>query len=123
MPRKEPLVCKLKKSLYDLKEGPKQWYLKYDIFMVSNGFTRLEIDHCCYSKWFENSYIMLLLYVNDMLVAGSSMKKIMNLKTSLTEEFSMKDLSPARKILGMSIDRKREKRLLKVSQTEYMKKV
>ena len=70
MPRKEQLVCKLKKSLYDLKEGPKQWYLKYDIFMMSSGFTRLEIDHCCYSKWFENSYIMLLLYVNDMLVAG-----------------------------------------------------
>jgi len=51
--------------------------------MVSNGFTRLEADHCCYSKWFEDSYIMLLLYVNDMFIAGSSMKEIVNLKARL----------------------------------------
>jgi len=57
---------------------------------MSSGFTRLEADHCCYSKWFENSYIMLLLYVDDMLVVGFSMKEIVNLKASLAEEFSMK---------------------------------
>jgi len=68
--------------------------------MVSSGFTRLEADHCCYSKWFENSYIMLMLYIDDMLVAGSSMKEIVNLKARLAEEFSMKDLGPVRKILG-----------------------
>jgi len=73
MPGKEQLVCKLKKSLYGLKQALRQWYLKFNKFMISSGFTRLEADHCCYSKWFENSYIMLLLYVNDMLVVGSSM--------------------------------------------------
>jgi len=89
--------------------------------MVSSAFTRLETDHYCYSKCFENSYIMLLLYVDDMLVVGSNMKEVVNLKASLAEEFSIKDLGPARKILGMRI--KRKKRLLKVSQTEYVKKV
>ena len=67
--------------------------------MVSSGFTRLEVDHCCYSKWFKNSYIMLLLYVDDMLVAGFNMKEFVNFKTILVKEFSMKDLSPSRKVL------------------------
>jgi len=67
--------------------------------MVSNDFTRLKANHCCYFKWFKNSYIMLLLYVDDMLVAGFNMKEIVNFKTILVEEFSMKDLSPSRKIL------------------------
>ena len=86
-----------------MKQFPRQWYLKFDRFLMSSGFTRLHTDHCCYFKWFENSYIILLLYVDDMLVVGSSMKEILNLKAKLAKEFSMKDLSLAKKILGMRI--------------------
>jgi len=67
--------------------------------MVSSEFARLRANHCCYFKWFENFYIILLLYVDDMLVAGSSMKEIANLNAKLTEEFSMKDLGETKKIL------------------------
>jgi len=105
-----------------LKQVPRQWYLKFDRFLMSSGFTRLHTDHCCYFKWFENSYIILLLCVDDMLVVGSSMKEIVNLKAKLTKEFSMKDLGPAKKILGMRIS-ERKKRLLKISQAEYVEKV
>ena len=76
--------------------------------MVSSGFTRLYADHCCYSKWFENSYIILLLFVDDMLVVGSSMKDIVNLKAKLAKIFSMKDLDLAKKILGTRINRERK---------------
>jgi len=102
------LVCKLKKSLYGLKQVPRQLYLKFDIFMINIEFTRLQADYCCYSKWFENSYIILLLYVDDMLVAGSSMKEIVNLKAKLAKEFSMKNLGPTKKILGMRINSERK---------------
>ena len=47
MPGKEQFVCKLKKSLNALEQAPRQWYLKFDRFMVSSDFTRLETDHCC----------------------------------------------------------------------------
>ena len=50
MSEKEQLVCKLKKSLHDLKQASKQRYLKFDRFTVGNGITRLQVDHCCYSK-------------------------------------------------------------------------
>jgi len=94
-------------SLYGLKQAPRQWYQKFDTFMISSGFTRLPVDQYCYSKWFENFYIILLLYVNDVLVVGSSMKEIVNLKAKLAKEFSMKDLSPAKKILRMKISREK----------------
>jgi hypothetical protein len=71
---KENMVCRLKKSLYDLKKAPKQWYLKFDRFMTEHGYSICHSDHCVYFKRLENgSYIILLLYVDDMIVVGSNM--------------------------------------------------
>ncbi|KAI3767934.1 hypothetical protein L2E82_18363 [Cichorium intybus] len=120
---KENLVCKLKKSLYGLKQAPRQWYLKFDSFMQRSGYHRCEMDHCCYLKKFNSSYIILLLYVDDMLIAGSDMQEINKLKKQLSREFEMKDLGAAKQILGMSIARNRVTGTLKLSQTKYIKKV
>ena len=79
----ENLVCKLRKSLYGLKQAPRQWYKKFDSFMHRIGFKRCEADHCCYVKSFDNSYIILLLYVDDMLIARSNIEEINNLKKQL----------------------------------------
>ncbi|KAL5856639.1 hypothetical protein ACOSQ3_004097 [Xanthoceras sorbifolium] len=120
---KENLVCRLKKSLYGLKQAPRQWYKKFDSFMSSSGFTRCQADHCCYIKRFDNSFIILLLYVDDMLVAGSDMQEIMNLKRELSKQFAMKDLGAAKQILGMRIKRDTKSETLLLSQAEYIKKV
>ncbi|CAM8913335.1 unnamed protein product [Rhodiola kirilowii] len=69
---KEKLVCKLKKSLYGLKHAPRQWYKKFDSFMKKAEFSRCEADHCCYIKRYKNSYIISLLYVDDILIAGAN---------------------------------------------------
>jgi hypothetical protein len=58
-----------------------------------------------------------------MLVAGSSIEEINNLKKQLSEQFAMKDLGAAKQILGMRIIRDRANGTLKLSQTEYVKKV
>ena len=60
--------------------------------MHRTGFKRCEADHCCRVKFFGNSYIILLLYVDDMLIAGSSIEEINNLKKQLSKQFAMKDL-------------------------------
>ena len=90
-----------------MKQAPRQCYQKFDRFIVSSDFTKLKADHCCYSKWSEKSYIMLLLYIDDMLVARSSIEKIVNLKASMAKEFSIKDLGLGRKILGIRISREK----------------
>ena len=86
---KEDHVCKLKKSLYGLKQAPRQWYKRFDTFMAATGFSRYHGDHCCYVKKLGISYLILLLYVDDMLVAGSSMDEIVNLKAQLSKEFAI----------------------------------
>ncbi|RVW67710.1 Retrovirus-related Pol polyprotein from transposon TNT 1-94 [Vitis vinifera] len=117
------LVCKLRKSLYGLKQALRQWYKKFDNFMHRIGFKRCEADHCCYVKSFDNSYIVLLLYVDDMLIAGSDIEKINNLKKQLSKQFAMKDLGAAKQILDMRIIRDKANGTLKLSQSEYVKKV
>ncbi|GJX46764.1 retrotransposon protein, putative, ty1-copia subclass [Tanacetum coccineum] len=114
-------VCLLKKSLYGLKQSPMQRYKRFDVYMISNGFSRNSYDSCVYSKEFApGMYIYLLLYVDDMLIACKSKSEIEYTKGLLRKEFDMKELGPARKILGMEIVRDRGSRTLKVSQSGYV---
>ncbi|RVW27659.1 Retrovirus-related Pol polyprotein from transposon TNT 1-94 [Vitis vinifera] len=116
-------VCKLRKSLYGLKQAPRQWYKKFDSLCIELGFKRCEADHCCYIKSFDNSYIILLLYVDDMIIAGFGIEKINNLKKQLSKQFAMKDLGAVKQILGMRVIRDKANGTLKLSQSEYVKKV
>ena len=61
-----PFVCKLQKALYGLKQAQREWYKKFSGFMQTNGYYKCNADHCCYFKRFQSSYIILLLYVDDM---------------------------------------------------------
>jgi len=80
---KDNFVCKLKKSLYGLKQAPRQWYRKFDSFMTENEYKRTTSDYCVYIKWFGEDFIILLLYVDDMLILGKDMFKIDRLKKEL----------------------------------------
>ncbi|GJZ97506.1 retrotransposon protein, putative, ty1-copia subclass [Tanacetum coccineum] len=117
-------VCLLKKSLYGLKQSPRQWYKRFDVYMVSNGFSHNSYDSCVYFKEFApGMYIYLMLYVDDMLIAYKSKSEIKYTKGMLIKEFDMKELGPARKILGMEIVRDRGSRTIKVSQSGYAQKI
>uniref|UniRef100_A0A2N9IUP8 CCHC-type domain-containing protein n=1 Tax=Fagus sylvatica TaxID=28930 RepID=A0A2N9IUP8_FAGSY len=123
-PGTENLVCRLKKSLYGLKQSPRQWYKRFDSYMIQIGYTRCEYDCCVYVRILEDgSYIFLLLYVDDMLIAAKSMCEVNRLKSLLHKEFEMKDLGAAKKILGMEIYRDRGARKLWLSQKNYIRKV
>jgi hypothetical protein len=91
--------------------------------MIANSFKRSLYDSCVYIKFVDGSPIYLLLYVDDMLIAAKSKIDIMNLKAQLSSEFEMKDLSAAKKILGMEITRDRKSGLLFLSQHGYIQKV
>ena len=78
---KEQLVCQLRKSLYGLKQAPREWYQKFHQFMLSQGYKQSEIDHCLYTKQAKDgSLLILILYVDDMLIAGRHMAEISALK-------------------------------------------
>ena len=68
-----------------------------------------------------NSFIILLLYVDDMLIVGDNKQDIEKLKRKLSKEFEMKDLVAAKQIIGMRITR--NDGVLRLAQKEYVKKV
>lgn len=121
---KEEYVCKLKKCLYGLKQAPRQWYRKFDSFMGEQGYKKTYNDHCVFLKKFSgNDLIILLLYVDDMLIVGQNVEIIDSLKQQLSKTFCMKELGPAKNILGMRIIRDRKARRLWLSQEAYVHKV
>lgn len=67
---KSNLVCKLKKSLYGLKQSPRMWYQKFDTYVLSLGFERSKSDHYVYYKSDGDHFLFIALYVDDMLFIG-----------------------------------------------------
>nr|KYP38863.1 Retrovirus-related Pol polyprotein from transposon TNT 1-94 [Cajanus cajan] len=121
---KEDYVCQLQKSLYGLKQSPRQWYKRFDTFMISKGFNKSPYDCCVYHKKVEDGFmIYLLLYVDDILIAAKNKSEIQNLKALLSGEFDMKNLGAAKKILGMEIYRDRSQKKLFLCQKDYIQKI
>ena len=68
---KKELMCKLKKSLYGLKQSPRMWYQNFDTFIRGLSFTRRQSYHCVYFKLIGDHVIYLVLYVDDMFLVGN----------------------------------------------------
>jgi len=75
--------------------------------MIGQGYTRCHYNNCVYFQQSDGSFVYLLLYVDDMLIASMDKSLIGKLKSQLSDEFEMKDLGIAKKILGMEIHRDR----------------
>ena len=121
---KEDYVCRLKKSLYGLKQAPRQWYKKFESIMEVQGYRKTTSDHCVFvQKFSDDDFIILLLYVDDMLIVGKNSSRIDRLKKQLSQSFAMKDLGPAKQILGVRIHRYRKDKKLYISQEQYIEKV
>ena len=120
----EDYVCLLYKSLYELKQSPRQWYKRFDDFMVSKGYYISKYNNCVYFGGSDQGRIAyLILFIDDMLIANKYKLEIERLKNLLKAEFEIKDLGNAKKILGMDITRDRSVGTLFLSPAKYIKKV
>jgi Reverse transcriptase (RNA-dependent DNA polymerase) len=92
--------------------------------MCDNKFEKFNSDICVFVKMYSSGdFIILLIYVDDMLIVGSALKKIKALKERLESEFAMKDLSGARQIFEMRITRDHKDRKFWLLQEKYIEKV
>ena len=122
-PGKENLVCKLKKSIYGLKQASRQWYIKFNDTITSYGFVENTVDRCIYMKVSGSKFIILILYVDDILLATNDKSLLHDVKKFLSESFEMKDLGEASYVIGIEIFRDRKEGLLGLSQQGYINKV
>jgi hypothetical protein len=120
---KKEMVCKLKNSLYGLKQSPRMWYQKFDTYILALGFVRSRDDHYVYSKKFGNHFIYVMLYVVDMLLVGNNMEVIKEVKSQLSSRFDMKYIGVANFILGMEIKRDRANRKIWLNKRKYFETI
>ncbi|GJU13053.1 zinc finger, CCHC-type containing protein [Tanacetum coccineum] len=100
MPGNKNKVCKLIKSLYRLKQSPKQWHQKFDKVVLSNGYLLNQADKCVYSKFDESGKgVIICLYVDDMLIFGTNQVQVDLTKEFLSSRLSIKDIGEADVIL------------------------
>jgi hypothetical protein len=114
-------VCKLLKSLYDLKQAPKQWHEKFDVTLISAGFSVNEVDQCVYCRHDGGQGVILCLYVDDRLIFGTSLDVINEAKTFLCQIFVMKDMGEADVILNIKLIKGENE--ITLMQSHYVEKV
>jgi hypothetical protein len=112
-------VCKLKKSLYGLKQSPRAWFEKFTQSVKKQGFTQGQADHTLFTKSGQNGMItVLIVYVDDIILTGNDEIEMERLKRNLAADFEIKDLGPLKYFLGMEVAR--SKKGIVVSQRKYV---
>jgi transposase InsO family protein len=121
-PNSDNQVCRLKKSLYGLKQSPRCWNSKFTDFMKRNDFTQGGADPCLFIKKSGEHMVIVGLYVDDLVITGHDVA-ITRTKELLINEFEMKDLGKLKYILGIEVDRKGEEGGYSLQQTKYINSI
>jgi Reverse transcriptase (RNA-dependent DNA polymerase) len=115
-------VCKLKRSIYGLKQASRSWNKCFDKKIKEFGFIKYNEEPCVYKRFSGNIIVFLILYVDDILLIGNDIFTFDNVKSSLKKVFSMKDLDETAYILGIKIYRDGSQKLIGLSQGTYIEK-
>lgn len=119
---KEHLVCRLKKSIYGLKQSSRCWNTALDSHLKRMGFSQSKSDPCIYVSGGEDTFC-IGVYVDDMILAGKDKNKMKCVKEELSSKFDIKDLGKLRYFLGMSIVQNREGKVTWMGQPTYIQKL
>ncbi|KAL4034485.1 hypothetical protein IC575_003132 [Cucumis melo] len=111
-------ACKLRKSLYGLKQSPRAWFDRFSTFIKSQGYNQGHSDHTLFTKVSKARKIaVLIVYVDDIVLSGNDTDEIVQLKKNMGFEFEIKDLGNLKYFLGMEIARSKEG--ISMSQRKY----
>ena len=95
----EQRVCKLKRSIYGLKQASRSWNIKFDTAIKSYGFKHNVDEPCVYKRIVNSTVAFLVLYVDDILLIGNDVRFLTDIKHWLMTQFQMKDLREAQFVL------------------------
>ena len=114
-------VCPLIKTIYGLKQAPRAWYGKINDFFSENGFIRSNEDHSLFIHEFRS--LIILLYVDDLILAATTQNEINWAKGAPIANFEMTELGVLTGFIRVDISRDRERQSLKISQKSYVSSV
>ena len=118
---KKNKVCKLIKSFYGFKQAPKRWHERFDQVLIKDEFSSVEVDKYVYTKVVDNDYVIICLYVDEMLIFGTCLNIVEHTKLFLSTNFDMKDLGEVNIILGIKVIRSNDGIML--AQEHYVERI
>ncbi|GKV50014.1 hypothetical protein SLEP1_g56732 [Rubroshorea leprosula] len=110
-------VCRLRKSLYGLRQASRNWFEKFTTSLEAVGFKQSKADYSLFTLAIADSFVAVLIYVDDIVITGNDGARIATLKHYLHSAFSIKDLGPLKYFLGIEVARTTEGIVL--SQRKY----
>lgn len=120
-PNGEKLVCKLRKSLYGLKQSGRNWNNMLHEHFAQDGFVQSVADPCVYVKTTESGHIVAIVWVNDIIIAGSNADVLKEAKESLMVRFKMIDLGVLSWFLDIQFKCKGD--CIEMNQNQYVEKI
>ena len=118
----EHLVCKLKKSIYGLKQSPRCWNKTFTEFMKDLGFKQSTSDPCVFVRS-QQELEILAVYVDDLILITESKESMNELKVALKKRYKMKDMGELSYILGISVVQDHEKNCVFLHQKHYIEAI
>ncbi|XP_026452189.1 uncharacterized protein LOC113352596 [Papaver somniferum] len=118
LPHAPNQVCKLRKAIYGLEQAHRAWFKKFSSAILEYGFIQSFYDSAMFTRLSSKGIVILLLYVDDMVITGSDLEGINNLKTYLSSCFHLKDLGFLSYFLGIEVGKSNNGYL--VSQVKYV---
>ncbi|GBN12713.1 Retrovirus-related Pol polyprotein from transposon TNT 1-94 [Araneus ventricosus] len=103
----EQKVCKLNKAIYGLKQAARAWHLKIGESLIKYGFEQSKADPCLFKFANNGNPIYIIVYVDDLLIAGKD-EDIRKIIKELEEEYELKNLGEVNYYLGINIERTKE---------------
>ena len=118
---KPGFALRLVKAIYGLRQSPQAWYQKIHTFFSNNNFYRSTQDYSLYINY--DRKILVLVYVDDLVLAAAERKEIAWIKNILANMFEMTDLGELETFLGLQIVRERSSRILTLCQHRYIDRI
>ncbi|CAI7854173.1 unnamed protein product [Closterium sp. NIES-54] len=112
-------VCRLKKAIYCLKQAPRAWYHKLEETLLVGGFKKSECDHSLFLLQEKEQFLMLLVYVDDILLFSESAAMIERVEEMLEMQFKCSKMGDVKYYLGMHVERDIDKGVLRLHQRTY----
>ena len=94
-------MFKLQKSLYGLKQSGRNWNTMLHQYLLDEQFEQSIVDPCVYTRNKDESTVTIIVWVDDIIVAANNTQSLVEMKNSLSQMFTMKDLGPLSWYLGI----------------------